>query len=68
MFSLPAGAATAAIVFLIVLLIKWKILLCKEVKRRTRELKESYDDMKRYLVTVLDELKENENMKGKYQK
>jgi hypothetical protein len=37
MFSLPAGAATAAaIAVLIVLLIKWNVLLRKEVKRRTR--------------------------------
>jgi hypothetical protein len=54
-------------VVLKVLPIKRYGLLRKEVKRRTRELKESYDDMKQYFDTVLAKLKENENMKGNYQ-
>jgi septation ring formation regulator EzrA len=57
MFSLFAGASTVAIIVLLVLLRKWNIILRKEVKRRTRELEESYDEMKQYLETVLDEMK-----------
>jgi len=70
MFSLLAGATTAAIVVLIVLPMKWKVLLRKEAKRRTRESEESYDYMKQYLDTVDTVLAvlQNENMKGKYQK
>ena len=59
MFSLLAGAGAAAIAVLILLLIKWKVILRKEVKRRTRELEESYDEVKQYLNTVLAELKQN---------
>ena len=62
MFSLLAGAA-AAIAVLIVLLIKWKVILRKEVKRRTKELEESYDEVKQYLDTVLSELKQNKPIK-----
>ena len=62
MFSLLAGAA-AAIAVLIVLLIKWKVILRKEVKRRTKELDESYDEVKQYLDTVLSELKQNKPIK-----
>ena len=65
MFSFLAGTTIAAIVVLIVLLTKWNVILRKEVKRRTRELEESYDDMKQYLDTVLAELKRNETIKGK---
>ena len=65
MFSFLAGTTSAAIVVLIVLLTKWNVILRKEVKRRTRELEESYDDMKQYLDTVLAELKRNETVKGK---
>jgi hypothetical protein len=39
------------------------VILRKEVKRRTRELEESYDDMKVYLDTVLAELKRNKTVK-----
>jgi hypothetical protein len=63
MFSLLAGAAAAAIAVLIVLLIKWKVILRKEVKRRTKELEESYDEVKQYLDTVLSELKQNKPIK-----
>jgi hypothetical protein len=63
MFSFLAGTTTAAIAVLIVLLAKWNVILRKEVKRRTRELEESYDDMKVYLDTVLAELKRNKPMK-----
>jgi hypothetical protein len=63
MFSFLAGATTAAITVLIVLLAKWNVIVRKEVKRRTRELEESYDDMKVYLDTVLAELKRNKTVK-----
>ena len=57
MFSLFAAASTVAIVVLVILLRKWNIILRREVKRRTKELEESYDEMKRYLDEVLKELK-----------
>jgi hypothetical protein len=65
LFSFLAGTTAAAITVLIVLLTKWNVILRKEVKRRTRELEESYDDMKHYLDTVIAELKRNETIKGK---
>jgi hypothetical protein len=46
MFSFLAGTTTAAISVLILLLTYWNVILRKEVKRRTRELEESYDEMK----------------------
>jgi hypothetical protein len=57
MFSLFAAASTVAIVVLVVLLRKWNIILRKEVKRRTQELEDSYDEMKRYLEEVLKTVK-----------
>jgi hypothetical protein len=68
MFSFLAGTTTAAIAVLILLLTKWNVILRKEVKRRTRELEESYDEMKSYLDTVLAELKRDATIKGKYKK
>jgi hypothetical protein len=68
MFSFLAGTTTAAIAVLILLLTKWNVILRKEVKRRTRELEESYDEMKEYLDSVLDELKRDATIKGKYKK
>lgn len=68
MFSFLAGTTTAAIAVLILLLTKWNVILRKEVKRRTRELEESYDEMKVYLDTVLAELKRDATIKGKYKK
>lgn len=56
MFSLFAAASTIAIVVLVILLRKWNIILRREVKR-TQELEESYDEMKRYLEDVLKEIK-----------
>jgi hypothetical protein len=53
MFSLFAATSTVAIAVLVVLLRKWNIILRKEVKRRTQELEESYDEMKRYIDEVL---------------
>jgi hypothetical protein len=57
MFSVFAAASTVAIMVLIILPRKWNIILRKEVKRRTMELEESYDEMKCYLQDVLKELK-----------
>jgi hypothetical protein len=57
LFSFFAATSTVAIVVLIILLRKWNIILRKEVKRRTKELEESYDEMKSYLQEVLKELK-----------
>jgi hypothetical protein len=56
MFSVFAVASTIAIVVLLILLSKWNIILRREVKRRTKELEDSYDDMKRYLQEVLKEV------------
>jgi hypothetical protein len=56
-FALFSGASTVAIVALIIVLKKWNVILRKEVKRRTKELEESYDEMKQYLETVLEEMK-----------
>ncbi|NAL78322.1 cache domain-containing protein [Nitrososphaera sp. AFS] len=57
LFPFFAAASTVAIVVLIILLRKWNIILRKEVKRRTMQLEESYDEMKIYLNEVLKELK-----------
>jgi hypothetical protein len=56
MLSIFAVASTIAIIVLLILLSKWNIILTREVKRRTKELEESYDEVKRYLNTVLEEL------------
>jgi hypothetical protein len=68
MFSFLAATTTAAIAVLILLLTKWNVILRKEVKRRTRELEESYDEMKEYLDSVLAELKRDATIKGPYKK
>ena len=57
MFSFFAAASTVAIVVLIILLRKWNIILRKEVRKRTMELEESYDEMKSYLQEALKEIK-----------
>jgi hypothetical protein len=54
--SLSITASVVSIAVLIILLGKWNIILRREVKRRTKELEESYDDMKRYLQEVLKEV------------
>ena len=54
--SLSITASVVSIAVLIILLGKWNIILRREVKRRTKELEESYDDMKRYLQEVLNEV------------
>jgi hypothetical protein len=55
-FSFFAIASTIAIVVLLILLSKWNIILRREVKRRTKELEDSYDEMRRYLQEVLKEV------------
>jgi len=54
-FSLLAGA-TVAIVLLIVFLSKWSTLLGKEVRRRTRELELSNEEIRVHLNLVESEL------------
>lgn len=49
-------ASTVAIAVLVILLKKWNIILAKEVKRRTQELEESYEQMKNYIEQVQAEL------------
>ena len=53
---LSVAAGVIAIAVLVILLSKWNIILRREVKRRTKELEESYDEMKRYLQEVLKEV------------
>ncbi|MGC2425428.1 MAG: hypothetical protein WA421_00205 [Nitrososphaeraceae archaeon] len=60
--SLVAAASIVAIadvttVLLLLLLLKWNIILRKEVKRRTQGLEDSYDEMKSYLEEVLKKAK-----------
>jgi len=63
LFSLFAAASTIAIFVLVILLRKWNIILTKEVKRRTRELEESYNDMKNYLEKVIKEVKKPQQLR-----
>src|ERR687887_74761 len=55
--SLSVAASIVAIAVLVILLSKWNVILRREVKRRTKELEDSYDEMKRYLQEVLKEVK-----------
>ncbi|MFL6457242.1 MAG: cache domain-containing protein [Nitrososphaeraceae archaeon] len=54
---LSVSAGVVAIAVLVILLSKWNIILRREVKRRTQELEDSYDEMRRYLQEVLKEVK-----------
>ena len=54
--SLSVTASVIAIAVLVILLGKWNIILRREVKRRTKELEDSYDEMKRYVQEVLKEV------------
>jgi hypothetical protein len=54
-FTLLAGA-TAAIVVLIIFLYKWSSILGTEVKRRTMELEDSYQEVKRDLDIAMKEV------------
>ena len=51
--SLSLVASIIAIAVLVILLRRWNIILRREVKRRTQELEDSYDEIKRYLFEVL---------------
>lgn len=55
-------ASTVAIAILVILLKKWNIILAREVKRRTKELEDSYEEMKKYIAQVQTELQKE---KGK---
>ena len=57
MFSVFAAASTIAIIVLLVLLRQWNVILKREVKKRTIELEESFEEMKHYLEQVLKEVK-----------
>jgi hypothetical protein len=58
-------ASTIAIAVLVILLKKWNIILAREVKRRTKELEESYDEMKKYIEQVQAELRKGSPKKGR---
>lgn len=57
-------ASTVAIAILVILLKKWNIILAREVKRRTKELEESYDEMKKYIAQVQTELQKEKAKKS----
>ena len=58
-------ASTVAIVVLVILLKKWNIILAREVKRRTKELEDSYEEMKKYIEQVQAELRKGSPKKGR---
>jgi cache domain-containing protein len=58
-------ASTVAIAVLVILLKKWNIILANEVKRRTQELEESYDQMKNYIGQVQAELQKEKAKKSR---
>jgi hypothetical protein len=51
--SLSIVASIIAIAILVILLRRWNIILRREVKRRTQELEDSYNEVKRYLAEIL---------------
>lgn len=51
--SLSIVASIIAIAILVILLRRWNIILRREVKRRTQELEDSYNEIKRYVVEIL---------------
>jgi hypothetical protein len=57
-------ASTVAIAVLVILLKKWNIILVREVKRRTQELEESYEQMKNYIEQVQAELQKEKLKKS----
>lgn len=61
---LIVAASTVAIAVLIILLKKWNIILAREVKRRTKELEDSYEEMKRYIAQVQTELQKDRGKKS----
>jgi preprotein translocase subunit SecE len=58
-------ASTVAIAILIILLKKWNIILAREVKRRTQELEESYEEMINYIEQVQTELQKYQTKQNK---
>ena len=58
-------ASTVAIVVLVILLKKWNIILANEVKRRTQELEDSYEQMKNYIAQVQSELQKEKAKKSR---
>jgi hypothetical protein len=58
-------ASTVAIVVLVILLKKWNIILANEVKRRTQELEDSYEQMKNYIAQVQAELQKEKAKKSR---
>ena len=61
---LIVAASTVAIAVLVILLKKWNIILAREVKRRTKELEDSYEEMKRYIAQVQTELQKDRGKKS----
>ena len=57
-------ASTVAIAVLVILLKKWNIILAREVKRRTQELEESYEEMINYIEQVQAELQKEKVKKS----
>lgn len=57
-------ASTIAIAVLLVLLKKWNIILAREVKRRTKELEDSFEEMKKYIDQVQSELRKEKIKKS----
>jgi hypothetical protein len=58
-------ASTVAIAVLVILLKKWNLILANEVKRRTQELEESYEEMKNYIGQVQAELQKEKAKKSR---
>ncbi len=58
------AASTIAIVVLIILLKKWNIILAREVKRRTQQLEDSYEEMREYIAQVQAELQKEKTKKS----
>jgi hypothetical protein len=54
--SLSIVASSVAIIVLVVLLRRWNIILRREVKRRTQEMEDSYNELKDYLTEMLKDL------------
>jgi hypothetical protein len=59
------AASTTAIVVLIILLKKWNIILAREVKRRTQQLEDSYEEMRNYIGQVQAELQKEKAKKSR---
>jgi hypothetical protein len=62
---LIVAASTAAIAVLIILLKKWNIILAREVKRRTQQLEDSYEEMRKYIGQVQAELQKEKAKKSR---